>query len=45
VVVLCPAVPTSEEVAAYAGAGATWLMVTGWLDSLGALIAGGPPND
>lgn len=44
VVVLCPAVPTPAEVAAYAGAGATWLMVTGWLDSLGELIAGGPPS-
>jgi len=43
VVVLCPAVPTAEEVAAYAGAGATWLMVTGWLDALPELIAGGPP--
>lgn len=44
VVVLCPAVPSPEEVAAYAGAGATWIVVTGWLDSLGALIAGGPPG-
>ncbi|HVL05073.1 MAG TPA: LLM class flavin-dependent oxidoreductase [Acidimicrobiales bacterium] len=43
VAVLCPAVPTSEEVAAYAGSGATWLMVTGWLDGLPGLIAGGPP--
>ena len=43
VVVLCPAVPTSEEVAAYAGAGATWMIVTGWIDTLRALIAAGPP--
>ena len=44
VVVLCPTVPTPEEVAAYAGAGATWLMVTGWIDSLPALIGAGPPS-
>jgi alkanesulfonate monooxygenase SsuD/methylene tetrahydromethanopterin reductase-like flavin-dependent oxidoreductase (luciferase family) len=44
VAVLCPAVPTAGEIAAYAGAGATWLMVTGWLDSLDAVIAGGPPG-
>lgn len=43
VVVLCPSVPTPGEVAAYAGAGATWLLVTGWLDSLRALITAGPP--
>ena len=43
VVVLCPAVPAPGEVAAYAGAGATWLMVTGWIDSLRALITAGPP--
>jgi alkanesulfonate monooxygenase SsuD/methylene tetrahydromethanopterin reductase-like flavin-dependent oxidoreductase (luciferase family) len=43
VVVLCPAVPTPEEVATYAGAGATWIMVTGWIDSLRAVITAGPP--
>ena len=43
VAVLCPAVPTPEGVAAYSGAGATWIMVTGWIDSLRALVAGGPP--
>ena len=44
VVVLCPAVPTPDEAAAYAGAGATWLMVTGWIDALRAVIADGPPG-
>ena len=43
VVVLCPAVPTAEEVTAYAAAGATWLMVTGWIDSLRAVNTAGPP--
>lgn len=44
VAVLCPAVPTPQEIAEYAGAGATWLTVTGWIDSLRAVIAGGPPT-
>lgn len=44
VVLLCPTVPTAGEAAAYAGAGATWLMVTGWMDSLRALITAGPPS-
>ena len=44
VVVLCPTLPTPDEVAAYAGAGATWLMVTGWIDSLRAVIEDGPPT-
>lgn len=44
VVVLCPAVPTPGEIAGYAAAGATWLMVTGWLDALHALITAGPPT-
>jgi alkanesulfonate monooxygenase SsuD/methylene tetrahydromethanopterin reductase-like flavin-dependent oxidoreductase (luciferase family) len=43
VAVLCPAVPSAGEVATYAATGATWLMVTGWLDSLRDLIAAGPP--
>lgn len=43
VVVLCPSMPAPEDVAAYAGAGATWMLVTGWIDSLRAVIAGGPP--
>ena len=41
--VLCPTVPTADEVAVYAGAGATWLVVTGWMDSLPAMVAAGPP--
>jgi alkanesulfonate monooxygenase SsuD/methylene tetrahydromethanopterin reductase-like flavin-dependent oxidoreductase (luciferase family) len=44
VAVLCPAVPTAAEDDDYAGAGATCLMVTGWLDSLGELIKSGPPR-
>ena len=43
VAVLCPALPGPDELAAYAGAGTTWTVVTGWLDQLGELIAGGPP--
>ena len=43
VVVLCPALPTPDEAAAYAAAGATWIMVTGWIDSLRALVTAGPP--
>ena len=44
VAVLCPAVPGSDDLAAYAGAGATWIVVTGWIDQLRAVIADGPPR-
>lgn len=44
VVVLGPALPAGpSDVAAYAGAGATWVVITGWVDQLRAVIDGGPP--
>ena len=43
VAVLCPALPGADDLAGYAGAGATWTVVTGWIDPLRTVIAGGPP--
>jgi alkanesulfonate monooxygenase SsuD/methylene tetrahydromethanopterin reductase-like flavin-dependent oxidoreductase (luciferase family) len=34
--------PTPDEQAAYADAGATWILATGWLDAIGDLVDAGP---
>jgi hypothetical protein len=44
IAVLCPALPDPDDLAAYADAGVTWTIVTGWIDALRTLIAGGPPS-
>lgn len=44
VAVLSPAVPGPGDLVAYAEAGATWVVVTGWLDPLRDVVAAGPPG-
>jgi alkanesulfonate monooxygenase SsuD/methylene tetrahydromethanopterin reductase-like flavin-dependent oxidoreductase (luciferase family) len=43
VVVVTPGVPDGETVAGHGDAGATWMLVTGWMDQLRDLAASGPP--
>jgi alkanesulfonate monooxygenase SsuD/methylene tetrahydromethanopterin reductase-like flavin-dependent oxidoreductase (luciferase family) len=43
VAVIGPGLPDLELAGAYAAAGATWYLATGWLEELGELVEAGPP--
>lgn len=43
VVVLTAGVPSETTLAGFAGVGASWVLVTGWMDQLHELAASGPP--
>lgn len=42
--VICPDVPSADDLHAYTSADVTWIVVTGWVQHLADVIAAGPPQ-